>query len=361
MKRKAYKSEAVPSEMTHDKYKHGTRNYIRFEPHPKYTDSTAVWELDRFMKWVLNDKKESKYGHLVEDVYKRRDIELPESQRNVIYYPVNKVRVPVNKENAKKYVDPKDHDKIVDYIDIELPKSAIYKNNLMMLDILNQNDWKRPIYFTGGSFDKAEYIWMKDYLQLDGLVYKLIPIKTEFPNELDMGQVNSELMYKNVMKWDWGNSGSDDIYHDPQTRRQSISYRLNLSKLIEQLIKEGKNDKAEDVIDLAFEKMPVKYFDYYGLNEPFIDGYFKIGKPEKAIEQYKLIKQKYIEYLDYYKQVPKSQQFDDFEEIYLNLERYKSLMELLEINDQDKMLEEEMEIFNSYVQTFGPLLQSVEE
>ncbi|MCH2195293.1 MAG: hypothetical protein MK119_14340, partial [Kordia sp.] len=331
------------------------------EPHPKYTDSTAVWELDRFMKWVLNDKKESKYGHLVEDVYKRRDIELPESQRNVIYYPVNKVRVPVNKENAKKYVDPKDHDKIVDYIDIELPKSAIYKNNLMMLDILNQNDWKRPIYFTGGSFDKAEYIWMKDYLQLDGLVYKLIPIKTEFPNELDMGQVNSELMYKNVMKWDWGNSGSDDIYHDPQTRRQSISYRLNLSKLIEQLIKEGKNDKAEDVIDLAFEKMPVKYFDYYGLNEPFIDGYFKIGKPEKAIEQYKLIKQKYIEYLDYYKQVPKSQQFDDFEEIYLNLERYKSLMELLEINDQDKMLEEEMEIFNSYVQTFGPLLQSVEE
>ena len=51
MKRKVYTSEAVPSEMTHDKYKHGTRNYIRYERHPAIPDST-VWELDRFMKWV---------------------------------------------------------------------------------------------------------------------------------------------------------------------------------------------------------------------------------------------------------------------------------------------------------------------
>ncbi|MGH1385906.1 protein O-mannosyl-transferase family [Kordia sp.] len=356
MKRKAYKSEAVPSEMIHDQYKHGTRNYIRYHPNPKYPDST-VWELDRFMNWVLDGKKESKYGYVVDELYQYQE-EIPESQRNVIYYPVNKVRVPVNKENAKKYVDPKDYDKIVDYIDIELPKSAIYKNSLMMLDILNQNDWKRPIYFTGGSFDKAEYIWMKDYLQLDGLVYKLIPIKTEFPNELDMGRVNSELMYKNVMKWDWGNSGSDDIYHDPQTRRQSISYRLNLSKLIEQLIIEGKNDKAENVIDLAFEKMPVKYFDFYGLNEPFIDGYFKIGKTEKALEQYNAIKTKYLEYLDYYKGVSLSQKYREVDDIYMNLQKYKSLTELLEINDQDELLEKELEILQQYAAEFGPIFRS---
>jgi hypothetical protein len=356
MKRKAYKSEAVPSEMTHDKYKHGTRNFIRYQPNPEYPED-QVWELDRFMSWVLDGRKESKYGYVI-DKYYEPERRLPDSQQNVIYYPVNKVRVPVNKENAKKYVDPKDHDKIVDYIDIELPKSAIYKNNLMMLDILNQNDWKRPIYFTGGSFDKAEYIWMKDYLQLDGLVYKLIPIKTEFPNELDMGRVNSELMYKNVMKWDWGNSGSDDIYHDPQTRRQSISYRLNLSKLIEQLIIEGKNEKAEKVIDLAFEKMPVKHFDFYGLNEPFIDGYFKIGKTEKALEQYNAIKTKYLEYLDYYKEVPLSQQYKDIDDIYLNLQKYKSLMELLEINDQDELLEKELEIFQKYAAKFGPIFES---
>jgi len=359
MKRKAYESEAVPSEMTHDKYKHGTRNYIKYEEHPAVADST-VWELDRFMDWVLSDSKESKYGYLIDNVYQRPDYEIPASQRNIIYYPVNKIRVPVNKENVKMYVDPKDHDKIVDYIDIELPKSAIYKNNLMMLDILNQNDWKRPIYFTGGSFDKAEYIWMKDYLQLDGLVYKLIPIKTETPDELDLGQVNSELMYKNVMKWDWGNSGSDDIYHDPQTRRQSISYRLNLAKLVEQLIIEGENEKAEKVIDLMFEKMPVKYFDFYGLNEPFIDGYFKIGKIEKAEKQYFAVRDKYREYLDYHKQTPIEQQYADIEDIYYNLEKYKSLIQLLDINEQTKLLEKEMAILGKYAEKFGPLFREFE-
>jgi hypothetical protein len=46
-----------------------------------------------------------------------------------------------------------------------------------MIDIVANNNWKRPIYFSGGAFDPEDYLWMKDYLQLDGLVYKLIPIK----------------------------------------------------------------------------------------------------------------------------------------------------------------------------------------
>jgi hypothetical protein len=46
-----------------------------------------------------------------------------------------------------------------------------------MLDIVANNNWKRPIYF-GGAFDPEDYLWMKDYLQLDALVYKLVPIKT---------------------------------------------------------------------------------------------------------------------------------------------------------------------------------------
>mgnify|MGYP005745996325 FL=1 len=70
-------------------------------------------------------------------------------------------------------MNKEDKDLIVDYIDIDLPESIITKNQILMLDILANNDWKRPIYFTGGSYEDSEYIWMKDYLQLDGLVYKL--------------------------------------------------------------------------------------------------------------------------------------------------------------------------------------------
>ena len=112
-----------------------------------------------------------------------------------------------------------------------------------MLDMIANNDWKRPIYFSGGSFDSAEYIWMKDYLQLDGLAYKLVPIRTENKNSFEMGRIDSDLMYDIVKNWDWGNSGSEEIYHDPQTRSQGLSFRSNLARLMETLINENKIDK----------------------------------------------------------------------------------------------------------------------
>ena len=101
----------------------------------------------------------------------------------------------------------------------------------MMLDILANNNWERPIYFTGGSYADSEYIWMKEYLQLDGLVYKLVPIRTEMDksNPYLMGRVDSELMFEIVNKWSWGNSDGQNIYHDPETRKNSISFRSNMS------------------------------------------------------------------------------------------------------------------------------------
>ena len=71
-----------------------------------------------------------------------------------------------------------------------------------MLDILANNNWERPLYFTGGSYNDAEYLWMKDYLQLDGLVYKLVPIKTKVDknNPYEMGRIDSSSMYK-IVGW----------------------------------------------------------------------------------------------------------------------------------------------------------------
>ena len=153
-------------------------------------------------------------------------------------------------------VKEKDADQIVPYIDIEIKGSALYKNRLLMLDIVANNNWERPIYFTGGSFGDDDYIWMKDYLQLDGLCYKLVPIKTAIDraNPFDMGRVDSDLMYEKVMSWDWGNSGSPDIYHDVETRKNGITYRGNLARLIEQLINEDKLTKPKKLLILLWKK-----------------------------------------------------------------------------------------------------------
>ena len=264
MKRKAYTSEAIPSQISHDKYRWGSRDILY---HQKLTDKR--WSIKDFINWIDSDKPRTKLKYILEQ--QGGDMrDYPENTQNIVFYPTNKIRIPVDKANALSsgLVKLKDSALIVDFIDIDLPTSAITKKSMMMLDIIANNDWKRPIYFSGGSFDDAEYIWMKDYLQLDGLAYKLVPIKTERRNAFDMGRIDTDLMYSIVKKWDWGNAGGD-IYHDVQTRIQGLSYRGNLARLMEALISENKIDRAKEIIDMSIDNMPVEKFGYYTFVEPF--------------------------------------------------------------------------------------------
>ena len=274
---------------------------------------------------------------------------------NSNYFPTEYVRIPVDKEAVLKHgiVKEKDADKIVPFIDIRIKDNALYKNRLLMLDVIANNNWERPIYFTGGSYGDDDYIWMKDYLQLDGLCYKLVPIRTpvDRANPFDMGRVDSDLMYNMVKKWDWGNSGSTEIYHDPETRKNSITYRGNLARLIEQLIKEDKLDKAEEIADMAMENMPVDYYGYYTLLEPYIGAYYEVDNKDKAQSLYMQVSIKYQEKLRYYAGLTIQNQERNFENIYLNIERYKSLIDLLNNYDQE-FAKKENEIFGNYLELF---------
>ena len=276
LKRKTYESDPIPSQLTHDLYAYGIRDYIRYEP---IIDSVR-WDVKDFINWVGSDNPKTKYKNLI--IQSGGDPnDYPKNTQEMVFYPTNKIRLKVNKSNviSSGLVKQNDIDKIVDFIDFDLPQSGITKNQMMMLDIIANNNWERPIYFTGGSYADSEYIWMKDYLQLEGLVYKLVPIKTDRNknNPYIMGRIDSDLMYDIVKKWEWGNSESGSIYHDPETRKNSISYRSNLARLAEKLIDENKLEKASEIIDLAFEKMPIDYFGFYSLIPPFIEGYYRLN------------------------------------------------------------------------------------
>jgi len=357
MKHKAYESEPIPSQLTHDKYRYGTRDVVYFTSADDIFNrpiSESRWSVQDFMNWVGSDNPETKFKFILE----RRGADLsqyPVGNQNIVYYPTNKIRVPVNKKNVLEsgLVKEKDSALILDYIDIDLPKSALPKNRIMMLDIIANNDWKRPIYFSGGSFDSAEYIWMKEYLQMDGLVYKLVPIKTPNRNSFEMGRIDSELSYEIVKNWEWGNSGSDEIYHDPQTRSQGLSFRSNLARLMETLIEEGQTDKAREVIDIAMENMKVEHFGFYAFVEPFVDGYYKVGETAKARALYHQLKTIYQEHLEYYAQVPLDEQYLRMEDILTDMQAYRRNIDIL-INNQDRALaESETLIFNEYLDKFS--------
>jgi len=338
MKRKSYASDGLPISFTHDQYVGDKLDYVF---HNHQTDNR--WSIKDFISFVSSDDPQTK-------------VQMQNGQY-VHFYPTNKVRIPIDKESVikNKVVDPKYNDSIVPYIDIEIKGQAMYKNRLMMLDVLANNNWKRPIYFTGGSFGDDDYLWMKDYLQLDGMVYKLVPLHTPIPKDgspLDMGQIDTDKMYNIVMKWDWGNSESPKIYHDPETRKNSISYRTNLARLMEQLINEGKKEKAKNIIDLAMTKMPVEYFGYYSLLDPFAGGYYEVGEKQKARQLLDQLITKYKQDLDYYRELKPSEQNDIMIEIVTDIERYRGLVQVMKDRGDMEYYNKNKTVFNSYNKMF---------
>ena len=336
MKTKTYESNPLPISFKHDEYVGDKLDYVAHIPKIE-----SRWEIKDFINFIKNPKS---------------TVEMQNGQ-TIHFYPTNKIRIPIDKNTIikNKVVAAKYFDSIVPYIDIDIKGSALYKNRLMMLDILANNNWKRPIYFSGGAFDNEDYLWMKDYLQLDGMVYKLVPIRTPINKEggpMDMGQIDTDKMYANVMKWDWGNSDSNKIYHDPETRRNSITYRTNLARLMDKLIAEGKNDKAENIIDLAMTKMPLDKFNYYSVIEPFAKGYYEIGKKEKARQLLEKLMTKYKENLNYYGSLNPADQSDIAIDVITDIERYRSLLQVMKENGDMPFYNKNRAVFNTYIKMF---------
>ena len=341
MKKAAYSSAPIPSQLTHDQYRYGTRDFVFAQ---EVTDEAL--DIKDWINWIVSDDPRTK-------------ITLPDTDQVISTFPSKTIRIPVDKDAVLRngIVDPKDADLIVPYIDIQLSGDVLYKNRLLMLDIIANNNWERPIYFTGGSFGDDDYLWMKDYLQLDGVTYKLVPIRTprDPENPYEMGRIDTDKMYDIVRKWDWGNSGSDDIYHDPETRRNGLTYRSNLSRLADSLIVEGKNDKAKDILDLAMEKMPVEKFGYYTMLDPYISAYYQIGEQETARSIYLEIATKYQERLMHFNEFSSRDQDRMVSDILTDVERYRALVRRIGVDSDDAFVEEEFATFNSYLELFKPL------
>jgi hypothetical protein len=335
MKSKSYESNPLPISFVHEEYVGDKLDYTAHIPKVE-----SRWEIKDFIDFIKNPKS---------------TVEMQNGQ-TIHFYPTNKIRIPVDKNNIikNKVVAAKYNDSIVSYIDIDIKGNALYKNRLMMLDLIANNNWKRPVYFSPGAFEDEDYLWMKNYLQLEGMIYKLVPIKTKVDkdiNPMDMGGLDADKMYSIVMKWDWGNSRGD-IYHDPETRKNSISYRSVLSRLMDKLIAEGQLDKAKKVIELSLTEMPVEKFGYYSMVEPFARGYYEVGEKEKAQQLLEKLIGKYKENLNYYGTLSSSDQVDLAIDIITDIERYRSLLTVMKESGDVQFYNKSRPAFNTYIKMF---------
>ena len=171
-----------------------------------------------------------------------------------------------------------------------------------------------------------------------------------------MGRIDADLMYNIVKSWDWGNMDDPNIYHDPETRRNSIVFRGNLARLTETLLAEDKIDKAKDIIDIATTRIPVGHLGYYFTLEPFISGYYAVKEPEKARKLFLQVAKKYQEKVEYYLTFSQINFIRLSDEIAYDLRRYQAL--LIPIMQDESFYKEQSAIYHGYIRRLKQLGES---
>ena len=204
----------------------------------------------------------------------------------VNFLPVSKIKIPVNKANAVKYgiVAKEDADKMVDEIVINITKSTLYKSDLMMLSLLANYNWDRPIYFSGGGVsDASNTFFLNDYLQNTGLTYKFVPIYNEFGKGGVIGGANLKELSRIFYSFKSSGFENPKASFSVTERAYTSSYRNVAVRLADDLLKAGKKAEAVKVLDKIMQDIPAwtQYDIGYGVSR--IAGlYLKAGEEKKA-------------------------------------------------------------------------------
>ncbi|QDP86591.1 DUF2723 domain-containing protein [Chryseobacterium sp. SNU WT5] len=317
VKRKTYNSKPVPSVFTHEDYRDGTNDQIfmmsqkdwenifanmkdqgapetAFADFKKYLtqDSMTLKEAVNFIKFKSEEKDEILKMIFGEAKYDKFN-----------FLPVSKFILPVNKENALKsgIIDQKDLANTVNQITITYKSSSMFKNNLILLDILANFDWSRPINFSsGGIYDPENIFYLGDYLQYDGFSYRLVPIETKERQDGEMGRVDANSLYNIVKNYKWGNFKNLKVHFDETCTQNIVSYRGSVSRAAEALALSGQKQKAVEMLDLASAEIPVqKYNDPRSLSS-IVYGYIVAGQEQKGLKLAEELKKGIFREYDYY-------------------------------------------------------------
>lgn len=282
MKMEAYTSKPLPVSLPKKLYYDGVNNQVAV--YERVKEPATAKEVINFINSDSDVSKLKLYG---EDIY---------------YIPTRTIRIPVDsaKVIANGTVRPEDADKIVPYIDIKLKGTWILKSQLMVLDILANNNWDRPIYYVTGYHDDA--LGLEEYFQLEGLAYRLVPIKSENKSWFEYGRVDTDLLYDNMMNhFVWGGANDPNVNIDYYHKRTLtvVRARLMYARLAGELAARGDKTKANEVLERCMDVLPVSKLGYDLYCSDIISGWFAAGNKEKAVTMTRDLTNYYFERIGY--------------------------------------------------------------
>lgn len=263
MKRQAYDSEPLPISFERKQYVQGTRDVAYLFP----MTEQAI-DLGTALSFVKSDDPKHK--------------KIPGIAQEMDFIPADKLILKVDSDAVERNqtLSPKFNEYMLQEMNIDLSgKNALGKHELVILDMLQTNNWKRPMYYAV-TVSSDQYVNLDGFFQQTGMANQIVPLNTK---DNDMA-VNSDKMYDNVMnKFKWGGVDKPGIYLDENSLRMCKSYRMIIfGRLAATLANEGDTERAIKVLDKSMEVLPAENvpMDYSALTLGEL--YLALGEMEKG-------------------------------------------------------------------------------
>ena len=292
MKRPAYNSPSVPITWPRLDFCSGTNEYVTVEPGAK----------QQILEFYKQDPEAAK----------KQFGDEPFELKNVLKYwvrsknpdlhiiPTDTLYVTIDKEAVKKSGMMMASDTIPDKMVISLAgKTALYKGDLMMLEMIAQCNWVRPIY-VALTVGEENYMNLGDNFVQEGLVNRITPFTTNKPGAKNF---DTEKAYHNIMtRFKFGNLKQKGLYIDETTMRMCYTHRRLLAQTALQLLSEHKNKKAIDILKKADVEIPDYNvpIDYMSGGLDMARGWILAGQKQKAAEYVGKVWKTASQYLSYY-------------------------------------------------------------
>ena len=295
MKRPAYDSPSVPITWPRIDFCSGTNDYIEVRPAMKQQLLDFYREYPKEARAAFGDEPFE-----VKNIMKYW-VRSKDNDTHVI--PTDTLYITIDKEAVRRSGMMMASDTIPDRMVISLAgKRAIYKNDMMMLEMLAQCNWERPLY-VATTVGSDNYMNLGDNFVQEGLAYRITPFNTKAPGAKNF---DTEKVYNNVMnRFKWGGLDKSGLYIDETVMRMCYTHRHLLAQLAMQLIAEGQNAKAEKVLRKAERVLPE-----YNVPYTFMSGaadmaraYALIGKKADAARILNKVWADAKSYADYYLQL----------------------------------------------------------
>ncbi|MBQ8362213.1 MAG: DUF2723 domain-containing protein [Bacteroidaceae bacterium] len=304
MRRPAYDSPSLPIEWKRYDYVEGSNDYVRIESKMK----------NEIRKLYKNqpEKARQAFGDNPFEVKNIMKHWICSGNPNFQVIPTDTLEITVDKEAVlRSGMFIPDSAEIPDKMYISLKgRNALYKNDLMMLEMLANANWSRPIYMAI-SVGPQNHLGLSDHFIQEGLAYRITPFnwaklgylpkQQQYPREYFM---DTEKTYDVMLnKFKFGGIDNPDIYLDETVSRMCHSHRRIFAQLIRQLIREGKKDKALKALDYMEKVIPSTTLPHDYLmsgSMEFAEAYLQLGEKEKATGILKQLGDKANEYIDWY-------------------------------------------------------------